>query len=291
MRYAPHETLAAPARPSAHPLRLIAGMVLTVALFLPMAVFYAGVAPELVGADDPDVLMEGTSPGAVLLLLGEFGFLILALAVTLRLVHGRHIVTLFGARGATLQTFRRVCVALVALYLFMSILPAPEAYRLTKNLGFGSWLGWLPLALPLVLVQTSAEELVFRGYLQSQLAARFSHPLVWVGIPSVLFGLIHYDPVLAGGNAWMLSVWAWVFGAAAADLTARTGTLGPAVALHFVNNVFAILVTAPAGDLDGLALYTFPLRLDEAGIAWYVLPMEIGFTLCAWLAARVALRI
>ena len=71
---------------------------------------------------------------------------------------------------------------------------------------------------------------------------------------------------------------------------ARTGTLGPALALHFTNNVFAILVTAPAGNLDGIALYTFPLALEEEGLAWYVLPIEILFTLCAWLTARIALR-
>ncbi|MCZ7675214.1 MAG: hypothetical protein M5U35_04080 [Roseovarius sp.] len=63
------------------------------------------------------------------------------------------------------------------------------------------------------------------------------------------------------------------------------------MALHFLNNVFAVLVTAPAGNLDGLALYTVPLDLSAPGIAWYVLPVEAGFVLCAWLAARLALRV
>ena len=131
---------------------------------------------------------------------------------------------------------------------------------------------------------------MFRGYLQSQLAARFAHPLVWMGVPSILFGLLHYDPVLAGDNAWVLAVWAAAFGVAAADLTARAGTLGPALALHFINNLFAIFITAPERDLDGLSLYTFPLSLDEAGLALVILPLELVFTLCAWLAARLALR-
>ncbi|MEQ8292878.1 MAG: type II CAAX endopeptidase family protein [Roseovarius sp.] len=290
MRYDAHETLAAPARPSANPLRLAAGVVLVVLFFLPLAFAYAGVVPSALRYDGPAALTEGRTPLAVLILLFQLTFLILALGMVLRLVHQRGLASLIGPAGTATSQFLRCTRYLLPLYLLLTVMPMPPEYQLSPNLAPGNWVLWLPLALACVLIQTSAEELVFRGYLQSQLAARFRSPLVWIGLPSALFGLFHYSPLLAGPNAWALILWAGLFGVTAADLTARTGTLGPALALHFTNNVFAILVTAPAGNLDGIALYTFPLSLDDHDLAWYVLPIEILFTLCAWLTARIALR-
>ncbi|MEQ8898230.1 MAG: type II CAAX endopeptidase family protein [Roseovarius sp.] len=290
MRYDAHETLTAPARPSAHPLRLAAGAVLVIVLFLPLAFAYAGVVPAALGYEGPVSLIKGRTPLAVLILLFEFTFLILSLGMVLRLVHQRGLASLIGPAGTAARQFLRCTRYLLPLYLLLTVMPMPPEYQLSPNLSPGTWILWLPLALICVLIQIGAEEMVFRGYLQSQLAARFRSPLVWIGLPSALFGLFHYSPLLAGPNAWALVLWAGLFGVTAADLTARTGTLGPALALHFTNNVFAILVTAPAGNLDGIALYTFPLSLDEQGLAWYVLPIEILFTLCAWLTARIALR-
>ena len=290
MRYDAHDALTAPARPSAHPLRLGAGVVLVVLFYLPMAFAYAGVAPGLLGYDAPAALIGGRTPLAVLILLFEFTFLIVALGMVLRLVHQRGLASLIGPAGTAARQFLLCTRYLLPLYLVLTVMPMPPEYQLSANLSPGTWVLWLPLALACVLIQCGAEEMVVRGYLQSQLAARFRSPVIWIGLPSALFGLFHYDPLLAGPNAWALILWAGLFGVAAADLTARTGTLGPALALHFTNNVFAILVTAPAGNLDGIALYTFPLALHEQGLAWYVMPIEILFTLCAWLTARIALR-
>lgn len=290
IRYDAHETLTAPARPSAHPLRLAAGVVLVIVFFLPLAFAYAGVAPAVLGYTGPSALIAGHTPVAVLILLFEFTFLILSLGMVLRLVHQRGLGSLIGPGRAATSQFLRCLRYLLPLYLLLTLMPMPPDYQLSPNLSFGSWLSWLPVALLFILIQISAEELVFRGYLQSQLAARFRSPLVWIGLPAALFGLIHYDPLQPSGAGWALVLWAGFFGATAADLTARTGTLGPALALHFINNVFAILVTAPAGHLDGIALYTFPLWGGDGGLAWYVLPIELLITLCAWLTARIALR-
>ena len=54
-------------------------------------------------------------------------------------------------------------------------------------------------------------------------------------------------------------IWAFCFGLAAADLTARSGTLGPAIGFHLVNNALAFLLFGQAGGMDsGLALFLFP---------------------------------
>ncbi len=46
----------------------------------------------------------------------------------------------------------------------------------------------LPLTLAGLVVQTGAEELLFRGYLTQQLAARFEARAIWMGVPALAFG-------------------------------------------------------------------------------------------------------
>jgi membrane protease YdiL (CAAX protease family) len=116
-----------------------------------------------------------------------------------------------------------------------------------------------------VLIQTGAEEVLFRGYLQQQLAARFSSPMIWMVLPSALFAALHYQPEVMGDNTWLMMGAVFVFALLAADLTAVTGTIGAAWAMHFVNNALAILVMATDGPLSGLALYIAPISPASPG--------------------------
>ncbi|MEO1138341.1 MAG: type II CAAX endopeptidase family protein [Pseudomonadota bacterium] len=294
--YRPHEALVAPARPSSTLVRLVLGVVLTVVLVFSLIFAASALLNALIPIQQwdsvTDTLETGATPVGVLANLYVFGFVIAALAIALRNVHGRRISSLIGNwRLAKLQ-FGRVCIYLIALHLALSVLlPMNPDIAPTPNMAFASWLAFLPLALPALLIQTGAEELVFRGYMQSQLAARFSNPRIWIIVPSVCFGLMHYDPVINGDNAWLVVFWATAFGLVAADLTARTGTLGPAVAVHFINNFFAIFLAAPADNFDGLALYTFPFGLDDTDIVWLWAPVDLMVLFVSWLTARLALRV
>ncbi|MEM7733968.1 MAG: type II CAAX endopeptidase family protein [Pseudomonadota bacterium] len=291
MSYDPHDSLIRPARKSANPVRLILGAGLAVAIYLSILILFVNTLPSILGTGTVEQLFEEDSGGYVFFTLFQFTFMIVALSMVLRTLHRRQLRTLIGRRDRALGDFLLCAKYLVPLYLFFWIMPMPDGFQLERHLALGQWLFFLPLALPLVMIQISAEELAFRGYLQSQLAAKFRHPVIWMGIPSALFGLLHYSPDIAGENAWMLVLWSGLFGMAVADLTARSGTLGAAIALHFVNNVFAILFAAPQGEFDGTALYTFPLALDAPGLAGTLLPLELMMTLCAWLACRLALRV
>ena len=295
MRYDRHEHLVAPARPSAEPLRLLMGMALTVLLFFGftyvLATLLAGLVPPAVWEKLGPRIETGSTALGVLANLYIFGLLALALSISLRRVHKRSLRSLLGPWPTALAQFRRVFFFLVGLHLVLALLmPSDPTFEARLHLAPGIWLAWLPLALPALLIQTGTEELVFRGYMQSQLAARFSHPLVWMLVPSLCFGMLHLEPAIYGGNAWLVVAWAMAFGIAAADLTARAGTLGPAIAFHFVNNIAALLLIAPQDNFDGLALYTYPYSIDdtEAVRAWA--PVDLMVVFCIWLAARLAIR-
>nr|WP_255697260.1 CPBP family intramembrane glutamic endopeptidase [Sinirhodobacter sp. WL0062] len=156
---------------------------------------------------------------------------------------------------------------------------------------FAVLLRWLPVALPLLLIQVTAEEVVFRGYLLQQLGVRSARPLVWMALPSALFGVLHYAPGDFGANAIWPALWAFVFGCLAADLTARTGNLGAALAMHFATNFSSIFLVGLYGNLDGLALYTLVINnRDLASLAPYLATDFVGM-LVSWLLARLMLRV
>jgi hypothetical protein len=293
MRYAAHESLAHPARPSAQLWRLGLGIVLVLACYRVLTFSYFNILAEVVTQVEwPAFASEigsGSTPRGMMALLGSFGFITLSLALVMNQLHRRQLRSLLGPLPRALRHFTRVGIALVALATLLWLLPEPAVMAPLPGLPPLRWATLLPLSVPLVLLQISAEELAFRGYLQSQLAARFSAPIVWMALPALVFGLLHYDPAMTGGNAAALALSAFLFGLVAADLTARSGTLGPALALHFWTNCGALLITAPQGQNFGLALQLYPFTLADTATRAAWLPYDILVLLCAWLAARLAI--
>ncbi|MCQ0091140.1 CPBP family intramembrane glutamic endopeptidase [Roseovarius sp. M141] len=295
MRYPAHRRLIAPALPSAALWRLLAGCALVVVIFLALSVLYGWlcsmVLPASAWGPDGDGITAATTPIGALVNLFVFGLLIVSLALVLPILHRRNLPDIIGPRALAWAQARRALVFILAIYVVVSLLPMPDAFAILPNLPTGTWLMFLPAAVLGLMIQVSAEEILFRGYLQSQLAARFAHPAVWMILPSVLFGLLHYQPGIMGDAAWLIVVWAILFGLAAADLTARSGTLGPAIALHLINNLSAIALIAPQGNFDGLALYTYPFGPNNTALLLQWLPVDLLVLLCSWLAARLALRV
>ncbi|MEM8655125.1 MAG: type II CAAX endopeptidase family protein [Pseudomonadota bacterium] len=267
--YRPHARFVDPARDRAQLWRLGLGIVLVAGLFLVLSNLVFG---TLLGLLDPQTAnavirdaQSGQTAAGMLLLLFQLGLLAVATAMVVIMVHNRRPWTLIGPVGLAVRQFGAVMFTLIILTAALWILPpyTVEEGALTPNMPLGRWLLLLPFALIAVLVQIGAEEILFRGYLQQQLAARFRSPLIWMLVPAVLFGVGHYLPDSAGSNAVTIAVWATVFGLLMADLTARAGTLGPAMAVHFSNNITAMA-------------------------AW--LPVDFAFMFVSWLAARLAIR-
>jgi len=292
--YEPHKTLSDRAHPRSELWRLCAGMMLAFVLFILLALLYTQIIPGLLpaGAFGPKGrgLDAATTPWAVIVTLFIFAPMMAALGMAMTWLHGRPLSGLIGPPGVAWAQARRAGLAAAALYGVLYLLPFPAEMTPVPGVPLGPWLIFLPLSLIGLLIQVSAEELIFRGYLQSQLAARFRSPWVWIIVPSVLFGLLHYSPDM-GGAAWWMVLWATLFGIVAADITARTGTLGPAIALHFVNNFTAIFIVATMDYFDGLALWRVPFDLSDTSALMMWMPVELLLLLCAWLTMRAALRV
>jgi hypothetical protein len=282
-----------PARAYPQVWRLLLGiMVMAVVYLLALAVLI-GAIWLVVGTDNLTYWLmqmnQTNTPTGTLLVLASFIGMAAAPVVAARVMQKRGAATLFGNGPRVVRDFVTTA-SVVAILMTLSLVLWFSQYSAIPNLAPTTWVMFLPMALLGLLIQTGAEELVFRGYLQQQLGARFSSPLVWMVVPSVLFGLVHYDPTSTGGNAWIIVASATLFGLVAADLTARTGSLGAAWGFHFANNAFAVLFVALDGSITGLSLYLTPYSAGDTGSLPYLVLIDMVFLLLAWGLCRRALR-
>ncbi|QBF29857.1 CPBP family intramembrane glutamic endopeptidase [Thalassococcus sp. S3] len=290
-RYAAHDILVDPARQRPEIWRILAGIALIVTLVIAFNLLLNAALFQFVpDAWGPETSM-GSTPFTLMVLLGSFIFISLAVAVTARQLHARSLSSVLGPISWAIRDFFRVLAGLVVLGVALWILP-PWGFgiELSPNLPPATWLVLLPLSIFVLLIQTSAEEILFRGYLQQQLAARFAHPVIWMGVPSALFAFGHYLPAEAGPNAWVIAVWSGLFGLLMADLTARAGSLGPAIAVHFANNFSALLIVSLPDSLNGLALYTVPFTASDPDAIRTWMPVDFATMIVSWLVARLAIR-
>jgi uncharacterized protein len=281
-----------PARRKPQLWRFGLGMVLVVTIYALWTVGVLVVAYfALARGQDPmlwmDALVAAETPGGTLVLLLTFVGMALGPMAAARWLHGRSAGSLFGPAVRTLRDFV-VAAAIVLVVLGLSLGLWSLEYDAVPNLPLATWAMLLPLTLIGLLVQTGAEEILFRGYMQGQLAARFRSPIVWLVLPSLLFGLVHYDPASAGSSAWLVVGAAATFGLIAADLTARTGSIGAAWGFHFANNTLAVGVLATDGTITGLSRWLTPYTLKDLDLPVAVIVGDLAVIVLAWILVRRA---
>ena len=292
MSYKPHERLVAPARQKSGVFRLAFGLIATIFLYAFLLALGSYVLKLTMGnAWVGDLAAPGgvLSAGQTLTILGSFSFLVLAIGLVIILVHHRNPISLFGGLTLTSSQFLRAMRGLVT-YVALTIIFLFLTEDFIQQLSFVLWLTLLPISVLFILIQVSAEELVFRGYIQSQLAALGAPRIIWILIPSILFGLLHYNPSAMNELAPWTALWAVGFGILAADLTARNGTLGPAIALHFTNNFMALVILGLEDFLGGLSLYAYPFSSTDTTELISRMPNETIGILVAYLFVRLAMR-
>jgi membrane protease YdiL (CAAX protease family) len=193
----------------------------------------------------------------VLVSLFTFSGIWIGVWLVMRFVHREKLRALFGATGRIAWSDFAKGVAAV---LLTSIVSEAAIYAISPNLqqtaiGAGSWLLFLVPVLLLAFVQTSSEELLFRGYLLRGLAHRYSNPLVWGLIPGLIFTCLHWNigAPLAMNACVLASIGG--FAALVTILVYLTGNLGAGMGAHFANNIAGFLLISHESALSSFALY------------------------------------
>ena len=236
---------------------LVSIPLIVVGWFAVALVFYVLLIAYVVADDDPATALDldkGQITGAPLLtfvvLLVGFAGLHASLFAAVRYLHRRPFLSL-------VTPYRRLSWGRVAtgFFVFLALVAAataveaalyPGRYKLTFDAG--GFLKFLPFALLLVPLQTSAEELLFRGYLMQAVGLLTRRALVPAVVSALLFALLHLaNPEVGAGLAAVVATY-FVLGLIFSLVTIRDGRLELALGAHAANNLFAALFANYAGS-------------------------------------------
>ncbi len=266
------------ARPREQVWRTVVGLILIGVIWMAwtMALMFGSIGVGLVrpeafkamfGMADVPLTYADTIAMLLIALATIWGFS-LGVWLTARWIHKRPFMSVVAAnRRFSFSQFGAGCL-IAAGYLVVSMtwsFVSGNAPR-RSDLALETWaLALAPIAL-VVFIQAASEEMVFRGYLPQQLAARFGNALVWGFIPSVLFGLMHAANSPGDTTYAMFYVAiATIMGMVMMAMVWRTGSLAAAMGFHFINNIGALTVAGADQGPSSIALFVWsPAQLTAS---------------------------
>ena len=186
--------------------------------------------------------IPSTSAYAVANMPSLFGAI--GLLITVVFIHQRKLTSLVRADRAI--RWRRILAGFLVwcvigcLYSGIDYLLNPNNYVLSFT---QDWFLCLPLALILTPLQTSFEELFFRGYLMQGMALILRNRVALAIINGILFMIPHLDnPELQRGQ--IIALYYLIFGTALAALAIRDNGLELPLGIHAANNLQLLLFNA-----------------------------------------------
>ncbi len=189
---------------------------------------------------------------------------------------------LLGLAAATKWLYRRPFLTLITPFqaldwpriglsflIWFALTAAVELVLYIDNPDLYQWTFELSKFLPLLLValllpiQTSFEEIFFRGYLLQQFGLAFNNRLVPLLLTSVLFGLMHSaNPEVQAFGFGRMMVYYIGFGVILGLGTILDDRLELALGVHAATNIYgALIVTFEASAIQTPAMFTL-LELD-----------------------------
>jgi membrane protease YdiL (CAAX protease family) len=101
----------------------------------------------------------------------------------------------------------------------------------------GAWLLLLAVAGVGLLIQTGTEELMYRGYLTQFVRRYTASPILFIGVPALIFSAMHIANIAEFGGHWYALLPYLVSALLYAWFAYRTGALWTAIGLHWANNL------------------------------------------------------
>ena len=211
----------------------------------------------------------------------QFIFFCFGIFLSMKWLHQRRFLTLVGADAKI--RWQRFFQGFGVWFLIQSILFA-ISYALNPNdLEFAfkpvQWLILLACALILTPIQTSTEELFFRGYILQGLGLITKQPLILMIINGVLFMLPHLaNPEVQRGFLWM-ALYYFAFGVFCTLLTLKDNRLELAFGAHAANNLFVILFVSTKDSVIQVPAIWLAKETGSAqsGLIWFLVKCALFY--------------
>jgi hypothetical protein len=193
------------------------------------------------------VLLGGISDNQLLTYLAlSFSFICLLIGIiaSVKFIHKRKPLTLITTQNKI--SLKNVFVSFVVWSMIVTIITIidallhPGSYQLTFD--WKAWSIFLPVALILTPIQTSAEEILFRGYFLQALGRFTQRKWLLILISGIIFAVPHFlNPEMAQGFA-LLAFYYFSFGAVLTLISLQSNHLEYALGVHAANNLITVLM-------------------------------------------------
>jgi membrane protease YdiL (CAAX protease family) len=191
-----------------------------------------------------------------------FPFFLAGILIAVTLIHQRHPRTLVTAREQI--SWRRVGHGFVAWFVPFCLIAGlgqyffyPDTFSFKFDLT--TFALFVPIALIFTAIQTTTEELFFRGYIVQGASIVWSNRVFLALVPAVIFALSHLLNPEASAGGWLTVFFNYflVPGLLWTVVSLIDGTTELAIGVHFANNIGGVLLFDVAGSaLNAPALFT-----------------------------------
>lgn len=196
-----------------------------------------------------------------------FLFVIVGLLSSIHFLHKRPILSVITARKKI--DFKRILFSFLVMTIVLSLFLVLQIYtsnNLTFQFNFEKFLPLLLISLFLLPIQTTCEELIFRGYALQGMKRRTASNLAAILISGTMFGAIHYGnpEIEAIGNH--IIIYYILVGIFLSFITYLDDGMELALGYHAANNIFAAIMVTN----NWQAFQTDALFMDKTppGIGW-----------------------
>lgn len=235
---------------------------------------------------NPEILFDPDKTGInknilLALLLGMFVFALLGLVFALKVIHKKPLRSIVTAYDK--PRYNRFFFSF-GLWTIMIILITIVSYftdkgSITLQFKPADFAILLLISVVLLPIQTSFEELFFRGYMLQGLSQVFKNGIMPLVITSLLFGSVHMSNPEAKTYGWevMLPYYS-LFGFFLGAITLIDEGLELALGIHCANNLISgLLVTSPNGVLKTDAVFMSSSENPLAELAIWLVMATITF--------------
>jgi membrane protease YdiL (CAAX protease family) len=199
------------------------------------------------------------------------------LFLVMRFIHHRSLLTLITP--AKTINWTRLFQGFGVWFLMAAFLNILESLlypgRYEFNLDLRIYIPFLFVALLMIPIQTSAEEMFFRGYLLQAFGLRIQNIWLLSILSGLFFGLPHLLNPEASTNYLLMGIYYIAFGTVLAYITLRDGKLELALGMHAANNLLSALFANYQGSvMPTPALFT-------------IVDLDVNYTVISALTALV----
>lgn len=195
------------------------------------------------------------------IVLFPFIVVLLTLFVCIKIIHKRNVLTLFTVRESF--DWKRfffsfsVWGSVMAIFLVISFL---AGYPIEWNFDTSTFFILLFISIFILPLQTTCEEVLFRGYLFQGFGSIFKRGIFSVAITGVLFGLMHGANPEVEKIGVILLVYYIVNGLFLGVVALMDDGLELTMGYHAINNIFAALIVTN----NWQAFHTDALFIDKS---------------------------